>query len=280
MSMCQALRSLLETEQPLIMPDAYDAASARLIELSGFRAVQCSGFSMALASCAVAEPKLGFEEMLDITRRIVAAVNVPVMADGEDGFGGPDRVVDVVAAYADAGVAGINLEDQLLRVSETKGIIDPELMAEKLRAAREGALHQGSADLVLNARTDALATMPERTAGLRESVSRGNRYFEAGADLVFVTGVKTAEEARLLVQEINGPISVAAGLVYNINDVSIKELRACGVARISLPTIAVLSAFAAIRHTLSVVRETEEFATLTQEGRVAGMDMVNQVLSR
>lgn len=278
MTMCRLLRNLLESERPLIMPDAYDALSARLIEMAGFKAVQCSGFSMALASSVLPEPKLSFDEMLDITRRIVSAVKVPVMADGEDGFGGPDHVFEVTAAYAEAGVAGINIEDQILRVSETKTIVDCELMVEKLRAGREGAASQGADDLVLNARTDALATMPDRTAGLRESIRRGNRYLEVGADLIFVTGVKTAEEARELAREINGPLSVAAGLAYNINTLSIKDLRDCDIARISLPTIAVLSAVAAIRHTLSVVRESEDFTPLIQEGHVAGMDVLTEVL--
>jgi 2-methylisocitrate lyase-like PEP mutase family enzyme len=280
MSSCQKLRDLLESECPLVMPDAYDALSARIIEIAGFRAIQCSGFSMALASRAAAETKLCFEENLDITRKIVEAVQVPVMADGEDGFGGPERVFDVVAAYVEAGVSGINIEDQVLDLPGTKAVVDSELMAEKIRAAREGALSKNAGDLVLNARTDALAVTPDREAGLQEAICRGNHYLKAGADLIFVTGVKTLEETRELVLQVNGRISVAAGLPYNINAMSIKDLRDCGVARVSLPTIAVLAALKAIRHTLSIIRESEQFTEIAQLGLVASMEDAARILQR
>ncbi len=280
MTLCQKLRDLLASECPLIMPDAYDALSARIIEMAGFRAIQCSGFSMALASRAVPEPKLGFEENLELTRRIVGAVQVPVMADGEDGFGGPERVFEVVAAYVEAGVSGINIEDQLLGDSDTKAVVDSALMVEKIRAAREGAASRGVGDLLLNARTDALAVMPDRAAGLHESIRRGNEYLDAGADMVFVTGVKTIDEARELVRRVRGPVSIAAGLAYNYGAMSVKDLRACGVARVSLPTVAVLSAVEALRHTLSIVRDSEEFTELTRQGLLAGMDTVGAVLAR
>lgn len=86
MNLRQTLRDLLKTEHPLIMPDAYDGLSARLIEWEGFKAVQCSGFSMALASLAIPEALLSHEQNLAITRDIVNSVKVPVMADGEDGM--------------------------------------------------------------------------------------------------------------------------------------------------------------------------------------------------
>ena len=277
---CQKLRDLLKTERPLVMPDAYDALSARIIEITGFRAIQCSGFSMALASRAVAEAKLSFEENLEITRKIVAAVQVPVMADGEDGFGGPARVFDVVAAYVEVGVSGINIEDQVLGSGETKAVVDCALMEEKICAAREAAQSKGVGDLVLNARSDALAVMEDRRTGLDEAIRRGNQYFSAGADLFFATNVKTLEEARELVRQVNGPISIAAGLHYNISAMSIKDLRACGVARVSLPTIAVLSTLEAIRHTLSSVSESETFTETTQQGVFAGMESVARILGK
>ena len=112
MNLRATLRDLLRTERPLIIPDAYDGLSARLIEMIGFKAVQCSGFSMALASRAIPEARLSFEKNLEITRDIVQSVKVPVMADGEDGFGPPSRVFETVGAYIDAGIAGINIEDQ------------------------------------------------------------------------------------------------------------------------------------------------------------------------
>jgi 2-methylisocitrate lyase-like PEP mutase family enzyme len=106
------LRELLSAGDTLVMPDAYDPLSARIIERMGFRAVQCSGFSMA-ASFVSHEPAFGFERNLATTAAITQAVEVPVMADGEDGFGDASVVPATVRAYIEAGVAGINIEDQV-----------------------------------------------------------------------------------------------------------------------------------------------------------------------
>ena len=99
------LRELITSPEILIMPDAYDPLSARLIETVGFQAVQCSG-SMSLAAGCSSEAALGLERNLAMTRAIVEAVDVPVMADGGDGFGDPAVVADTVRAFLRVGVAG------------------------------------------------------------------------------------------------------------------------------------------------------------------------------
>ncbi len=114
------------------MPDAFDPMSARIIEHLGFPAVQCSGFSMALAAMRPAEADLGRDANLELTRAIVGAVAVPVMADGEDGFGGPREVEETIRLFIEAGVAGINIEDQILGQPGAKRIIPREAMIEKL----------------------------------------------------------------------------------------------------------------------------------------------------
>ena len=103
-----ALRELLQTEHPLVMPDAYDPLSARIIESLGFKAVQCSGYSFALAACCPSEPEFGFQRNLALTKSIVDAVQVPVMADGEDGFGDPPVVAETVRAFIRAGAGRVN----------------------------------------------------------------------------------------------------------------------------------------------------------------------------
>lgn len=281
----ETLQHLLRIERPLVMPDAYDSLSARVIEAIGFKAVQCSGFTMALASRAIPEAKLGFEKNLEITRDIVHAVGVPVMADGEDGFGPPARVFEVVRAFVDAGVAGINIEDQLLPPSEAKRVVDRSLMIEKIRAAREAAAGAGAGDLVVNARTDALTVWrtpgpTHRTEGLREAIERGNQYLDAGADLVFVIGVDTLAEAQQLAREIHGPVSIAAGLPNNIGAMSIGELRECGVARVSLPSVAILSALRALKQTLSMIYRAEDFREVTEQGLLSDMGDVAKILAR
>ena len=108
------LRGLITSPEMLLMPDAYDPLSARLIESVGFKAVQCSGYSFALAARCSSEAALGLERNLAMTKAIVEAVDVPVMADGEDGFGDPSVVAETVRAFIRVGVAGINIEDQVL----------------------------------------------------------------------------------------------------------------------------------------------------------------------
>lgn len=275
----ETLRCLLRAERPLVMPDAYDGLSARLIEAVGFKAVQCSGFSMALASRAIPETRLGFEKNLEITRDIIQSVSIPVMADGEDGFGLPERVFEVVSAFVDAGVAGINIEDQVL-TPEGKGVVDRSVMIEKIRAAREAGAGRGAADLVVNARTDVLTVRPDRTEGLREAVERGNDYLEAGADLVFVIGVDALGEAKQLARDIHGPVSIAAGLPSNISAISIDELRECGVARVSLPSIAVFARLRAEKEVLSIVLRSGDFREIVEKCLLCDMGEVAAAMAR
>ncbi|MCX5827003.1 MAG: isocitrate lyase/PEP mutase family protein [Deltaproteobacteria bacterium] len=276
----QILQELLKVEQPLVMPDAYDGLSARLIQMAGFKAVQCSGFSIGLASRAAPEQAVDFDKNLDTTRDIVRAVTIPVMADGEDGFGPPASVYKTVGAFLDVGVSGINLEDQVLPTPKAKDVIDPVLMVEKIKAARDAARDKHAADMVINARTDALAACDDRLKGIAEAIIRGNKYLQAGADLVFVTAVATPDEAKRIVDGIEGPVSIAAGMPYNINTLTIGQLRACGVARVSLPAIAVFSAIQAIKKTLLIIRDSDSFEGIIKEGLLCSPGDLSQVLLR
>jgi 2-methylisocitrate lyase-like PEP mutase family enzyme len=273
----ESLRKVLFSGDTLVMPDAYDPLSARIIESLGFKAVQCSGHSFALAACCRSEAELGFERNLTLTKSIIDAVGVPVMADGEDGFGGPPVVVETVRAFLRAGVAGINLEDQVLGQPGPRRVVDRGLMVEKIQAAREAARQEGTPDVVINGRTDALAAAADRDAGLKESIARANLYLEAGADLAFVVGVATIVEARTLVKRIHGPLSVAAGLPYNIDKMSIGDLIECGVARISLPTVAIFSAIQAITRTLTAVRNSQDFSAVLREQWLCSSDMLKSL---
>ncbi len=266
------LRALLASPETLVMPDAYDPLSARIIESLGFKAVQCSGYSFALAACCPSEAEFGFERNLALTKSIVEAVRVPVMADGEDGFGDPPVVAETVRAFIRAGVAGINLEDQVLGQPGPRRVIDREQMVEKIMAAREAGRQEGQPDLIINSRTDALVVATDRGAGLAESIARANLYLDAGADLAFVTGVATLEEVKMLVQGIHGPVSIAAGLPNNIKALSISDLAAWGVRRVSLPTVAVLSAVQAMRRTLAAIQETRDFSTVLQQNLLCSME--------
>lgn len=264
MNTYQQLRSYLRSDCPLIIPDAYDALSARLIERAGFKAVQCSGYSMALACGSEGEVNLGLKRNLQITGEIVRSVGIPVMADGEDGFGSPETTGQTVRSYIETGVAGMNIEDQDLQNSQVGRLVATEQMVEKIRAARNVAAECGVPEFVINGRSDALAVAADRHSGLAEAIERCCRYLDAGADLAFVTAVTTLEEVQTLVKEIPGPVSVAIGLPYNLQTLSIANLRDTGVARISLPAIAVFSAIRAMKQALRSIIDDESFQHLQQ----------------
>jgi len=274
------LRSLLASQRPLVMPDAYDALSARLIEMAGFNAIQCSGFSMALAARCSAETQMTLATNLDVTGSIVQAVRIPVMADGEDGYGAPEHVYTTVQAFCKVGVAGINLEDQMLPSPARKQVVELSLMIEKIRAAREAAAECQLPNLLINGRTDALVAHEDRARGLQEAIERGNHYLHAGADLIFVVGVATIAEAKRLVDEIPGPVSIAAGMPYNLRNMSIRALRDCGVARVSLPSVAIFSALKAVKRTLALIRDTEDFAEVIEQDLVGNTQDVADVLKK
>lgn len=265
MSKIALLRQLISSPETLVMPDAYDPLSARLIESVGFKAVQCSGYSFALAAGCSSEAALGLERNLAMTKAIVEAVDVPVMVDGEDGFGDPSAVAEAVRKFIRVGVAGINLEDQVLGEPAPKRVVDGSLMIEKIKAARIAAQQEGISDLVVNGRTDALAVASNRSEGLEEAIARANLYLEAGADLAFVTGVVAISEVKTLVAGIHGSVSIAAGLPNNINRLSIAELKACDVARVSLPVIAIFSAIRAFNRMLVALRDCGDFSVILQE---------------
>jgi len=272
------LRRLLFSGNTLIMPDAYDPITARIIEYCGFEAVQCSGYSFSVASCYGRESDFSRNEHLDVTAKIVNAVDIPVMADGEDGFGCPDEVAITIKEFIGAGVAGINIEDQIQGTRNAVKIIDAHLMAGKIKAARAAAIAAGNPILVINGRTDALLSEDNRSEALKKAIDRANTYIEAGADLAFVVYVVSLEEVKTLVKEIHGPVSIAAGLAYNMQAFSINQLVECGVARVSLPTVAIMSAIRAVTGTLTHIRKSGEFRELIEAGVLGTPEEFRQIL--
>ncbi len=274
------LRELILAAETLVMPDAFDPLSARIIEKLGFAAVQCSGFSMALSAMRPTEADFGLEANIAASRAIAAAVEIPVMADGEDGFGDAAAVASTIRAYIAAGVAGVNLEDQVLGKPGPKRVIAREDMIAKIRAARAAAGAAGNPDLVINGRTDALMVTADRQAGLREAAERANAYLAAGADLAFVVGVASMDEVAFLMRELHGPLSIAAGMPYNLQTLSLAALRAAGVARVSLPVVAVLAALQAMTAALGSIRDTGDVADLMAHQWLCSMEDVGALFRR
>jgi 2-methylisocitrate lyase-like PEP mutase family enzyme len=249
------LKELLNSGETLVVPDAYDPISAKLIENAGFKAVQCSGYSFSISVGYKREIDVTLDENIELTRKIIESVDVPVMADAEDGFGGPEVVIDTVERYLEAGAAGLNIEDQIPDGKSKLSIIDADLMSQKIMVARQTAEIEGYHDFIINGRTDALKSTDDRSEGLEIAIDRANQYLEAGADLAFVTYAATLDEVKQITKEVKGPVSIAAGQPYNIDNFTIDDLRKLGVARISLPTLLIYSSLQAINNSLHYLKE-------------------------
>jgi 2-methylisocitrate lyase-like PEP mutase family enzyme len=206
-----------------VLPNAWDAGSARILEQAGFPAVATTSAGIAW-SCGVPDGgALDAETMLEHIGRIVSAVRVPVTADLEAGYGRtPDEVARTVARAVDLGAAGGNLED-----AGPDGLFDVDQAVARLSAARAAAPRDR---FVLNARTDTYFAGP-REDPFGETVQRARRYLEAGADCVFVPGVAEEATIRRLAAAIPGPLNIVAGLA---NMVDVPTLFSLGVKRVSL----------------------------------------------
>ncbi|NYB51788.1 MAG: isocitrate lyase/phosphoenolpyruvate mutase family protein [Methanobacteriaceae archaeon] len=278
MNKSKLLRDLILDKETLIMPNAYDPISAMMIEKSGFKAVQCSGYSFSIRAGYSKESDVTLEENLDWTRRIVNAVDVPVMADAEDGYGDAETIIETVQRFMDTGVAGMNIEDQIMGGSGPLQILDEELMVEKIMVARETAIAEGNPDLVINGRTDALKSTPDRDESLNLAIERANAYLDAGATLAFITYTATLDEAMTITREVKGPVTIAAGMPYNIQNFSISDLEKIGVARISLPTLLMYSSLKAMEKSLSHVHE-DNMGEMLEEDDLFSTDNLNNLLN-
>jgi 2-methylisocitrate lyase-like PEP mutase family enzyme len=225
----EALRKLHHGGQILILANAWDVASARIFEEMGFPAIATTSAGIAASLGYPDGQSISRDEMLDIVGRIARAVRVPVTADLEAGYGPtPDDMTATVKAMAEAGAVGMNLEDVLGNDESTQ--VDLETQVTKIQAIR----HAGQAigvPLVLNARTD-IYLMPIGPAQTRfeRTVERLRAYRKAGADCLFVPGLKDAATIEKLVKAVDGPLNILA----TAGGPNVNELQAMGVARVSM----------------------------------------------
>ncbi|MBI2461700.1 MAG: isocitrate lyase/PEP mutase family protein [Candidatus Rokubacteria bacterium] len=226
------LRELVNRKAGLVIPGAYDCVSARLVERAGFPAVYMTGYGTSASRLGL--PDLGFAglaEMVENARQMAEGVGIPLIADADTGYGNPLQVRRTVRAYEAAGVAALHLEDQVApkRCGHLAGkeVIPVEEMVQKLRAAVEA---RQDPDLLLIARTDAIAAI-----GFEEALRRGERYAEAGADVLFIEAPVSAAEIETIAKSFEVPLlfNYAAGGRSPLLPFS--RLRELGYAIILLP---------------------------------------------
>ncbi|UUU40195.1 isocitrate lyase/PEP mutase family protein [Streptomyces sp. NBC_00162] len=250
--LARAFADLHSPAKPLALPNAWDVASARLVEAAGAAAVATTSAGVAWSLGSPDGDALARDRALDLIARVAAAVSVPVTADIESGFGAdPAAVAETVAGVLAAGAVGINIED---------GTRAPAEHAERVAAARSAADAAG-VPLYINARVDTyLRGLGDPATRLDETLARAAAYLRAGATGVFVPGVTDPATVAELAKGIDAPLNVLVGP----GAPSVAELGALGVARVSLGSWVAEAAYAVVR------RATEELVSGGTYGSLAG----------
>ena len=226
----------------LVLPNAWDVSSARIFEDAGFPAIGTTSAGVAFSQGYADGQKIPREEMLTVVRRIAEAVEVPVTADVEAGFGStPEEVADTARAVIAAGAIGMNLED-VTRDDESSQV-DTGQQVEKIRAIRATSSSHG-VPLVLNARTDIyLMPIGEAATRFERTVERLRAYRQAGADCVFAPGASDRDTIAQLVKAIAAPLNI----LMSPNCPSLTELEKMGVARVSAGSAVMRAALGLVR---------------------------------
>jgi 2-methylisocitrate lyase-like PEP mutase family enzyme len=260
------LRRLLERDEPLCAPGAYDALSARLVAESGFEAVYMTGFGASAS--VLGRPDVGLltgTEMAAHAERLVDAVDVPVIADADTGYGNVLNVIRTVRAYERAGVAALHLEDQVAPKKcghlAGKAIVPVEEHVAKIRAA---VAARTDPDTVVIARTDARAV-----EGFDAAIERAERYAAAGADILFVEAPQSIDEIAETARRLSGH-----ALLFNWAEggrtppIPLEDLATLGYRVVIFPLTALLSATTAVRAALGSLRATGTPHAAMGEGRL------------
>ncbi len=261
------LRRLLATaaadRAPIVLPGCYDALGARLIEQADFDAVYMTGFGTAASLLGRPDVGLlGLSEMVDNARRITDAVDLPVVADADTGYGNQVNVIRTVQQYEQAGVAGIHIEDQVLPKKcghmENKQVVPADEMFAKIRAASEARRDD---DFVLIARTDARAPH-----GLDDAIRRASGCLDAGADVLFVEALEGEDEIERVAAEFAG-----VPLLFNWVEggrtppLTYDEIAVLGFSMIIMPIGTLLSATTAMQQYLAKLKSAGTPAPFADE---------------
>lgn len=245
------LRHLLKQPGIIVAPGAYDCLTAKIIQQAGFPAVYMTGAGTSVAQLGYPDLALAtMTEMIANAANIVGAVEVPVIADADTGFGGVLNIRRTVQQYERSGVAAIHIEDQEFPKRcghlDGKRVIPTEDMVRKIRAAVDARVDE---DLTIIVRTDALAV-----TGWDDTMERCREYIQAGADVLFVEALRTPEEAQRVVRNFDVP------LLYNFVEsgksplIPVPELQRLGFKLVIFPVSALLTVCQAVSNLMQELK--------------------------
>ena len=283
MKQTSVLRQLLAGKGIVVAPGAHDALTAKIIEKTGFPAVYMTGYGQAASH--LGKPDVGLLTMSEMVARaanIVEAVNIPVIADADTGFGNAVNVMRTVREYEKAGVAAIQLEDQVApkKCGHMTGrqVVPQAEMAGKIKAAVDARRDE---ELLIIARTDA------RTVhGIEEALARGKAYEEAGADILFIESPESLEEMKKITSSFKVP--VLANMVEGGRTplLTVTELAALGYDLVIFPTASTYTMARAMTSLMENLRETgttagmlEQMVTFTEFNELIGLPQIRELES-
>lgn len=246
-------RKLVFDKEILVLPGAYDALSAKIVEQAGFKAVTLGGYPASGSLLAKPDVSLlSVTEMVNQARYIVDAVHIPVFVDGDTGHGNVTNVARTIRQFENAGVAGIFIEDQVFPKRcghmEGKQVIPTEEMVVKIKAAVDARQDD---DLVLMARTDSFAIY-----GIDEATERGNRFAEAGADIIFIEAPPSVEDMKRICREVKAPMSANMVEGGKTPILTAKELEEIGYSVATFPLSTLYAAAFGARAAMEALART------------------------
>lgn len=247
-------KKILQEPGSFILPGAYDAMSAKLIEQIGFKAVYATGAGISNAQLGWADVGLtSLKEVVDIVTRMADVTNIPIVVDADTGFGNAINVMRTVKEFERAGVAAIQMEDQVSPKKcghfSGKDVISKEEMVYKIKAALDSRVDE---NLAIIARTDALAVN-----GIEDALDRAHAYAEAGADVIFVEAPTTFDQLKQITDSLQG-IPQIINLVEGGKTplVSLEEAEELGFKIILCANTVLRSAIKGITEALKILKET------------------------
>jgi len=259
----EKLRSMIQAKELILAPGAYDALTAKIVEAQGFDAVYMTGYGTAAGIFGL--PDIGLltmTEMVSNAARIADAVDIPVIADADTGYGNPVNVVRTVREYEKAGVAAIHIEDQTWpkRCGHMAGksVIDTVEMVGKIKAAVDA---RKDPKFLIIARTDAIATH-----GFDHAIERGHRYAEAGADVLFIEAPVDKDQLEKIPRLLS-PTPILLNLAPRTPNLSQDEIRKMGFAIAIYPGVCLAAAITGCMEEVKRIRDTgkqREFGDVLQ----------------
>jgi len=280
-SRARVFRDLLANARPVVSPGVFDVYSARLVESMGFPTAATTG--SGLSNSLIGQPDIGvfsLRENVDACRHIARSVSIPIMADADTGYGNAITVYHVVQYFEEAGVVGINMEDQLMpkRCGHMRGkeLVDAREMTMKIEAALKA---RKDPDFVINARTDAIAV-----EGIEATQQRIREYAAAGADMIYADAIRHEDDIARVV-EAAGDVPVNINMGFGIRSrptsplISLARLRELGVARVSMPRLLTASAISGMQKALLVLRECMSSGQVADRpDLVVGIDTIAELM--